>query len=97
MVEAILVLEQTLLVKFLIVLILTASVPEEHVIIDPALYRPSDIEDIYGDPSKAKENLGWEYAIPFEGLIAALVDEEWKCQETGRTTQGKSREEHALA
>ncbi|MGA1794637.1 MAG: GDP-mannose 4,6-dehydratase [bacterium] len=70
--------------------------PGEHVITDPALYRPADIQDICGDPSKAKEGLGWEYAMSFEGLIAALVDEEWRSQETGRSAQEMARREHAL-
>jgi len=66
--------------------------PEEHVIVDPALYRPCDIGDIYGDPSRAKETLGWKYDMPFERLIATLVDEERMRQETGRSTRETARE-----
>jgi len=51
---------------------------EEHVIIDKNLYRPSEIEVIYGDPAKAKARIGWEYNLPFGNLIKLLVEEELK-------------------
>lgn len=49
-----------------------------HVIIDDSLYRPSDIDIIYGDSSKARAKLGWDYHLSFEDLIRLLVDEERK-------------------
>jgi GDPmannose 4,6-dehydratase len=49
---------------------------EEHVVIDEKLYRPSDIEIIYGDPTKAKTKLGWTYQLSFEDLISRLVQDE---------------------
>lgn len=42
------------------------------------LYRPADIEDIYGDPSKAKNYLGWNYSMTVEDMLDKLVDEELK-------------------
>ena len=50
----------------------------EHVDIDEALYRPSEIDVIYGNPAKAKAKIGWEYNLPFENLIKWLVEEELK-------------------
>ena len=49
---------------------------EKHVIIDKSLYRPSDIDIIYGSSKKAKERLGWEYNISFDELVELLVREE---------------------
>lgn len=49
---------------------------EEHVIIDKDLYRPFEIDVIYGDPAKARASIGWEYNLPFENLIKLLVEEE---------------------
>ncbi len=52
----------------------------EHVIIDEGLFRPSDIEAICGDPSKAKKQLRWDYRLSFSELIARLVAEEKQYQ-----------------
>ena len=40
------------------------------------LYRPADIEDIFGDPSKAKEMLGWNYSLTYRDLLDRLLEEE---------------------
>ena len=49
---------------------------EDYVIVDNDLYRPSDIKTIYGDPSKARTELGWEYNLSFKSLVRLLVEEE---------------------
>ena len=54
---------------------------EEHIIIDKSLYRPSDIDVIYGNPKKARARLGWEYHLRFEELVKLLVEEELKYKE----------------
>lgn len=40
------------------------------------LYRPADIEDIYGDASKAKNRLGWNYSMTVEEMLDKLLHEE---------------------
>ena len=40
------------------------------------LYRPVDIEDIFGDPGKAKSELGWKYSMDSEDLLDKLLEEE---------------------
>lgn len=49
---------------------------EETVSIDEDLYRPVDLEIIYGDNSKAKNVLGWDYNISFNSLISKLIEDE---------------------
>lgn len=49
---------------------------DTHVIIDPKLLRPVDLEVIYGSNDKAKTMLGWEYDISFDELIQKLIDDE---------------------
>lgn len=49
---------------------------EDHVLINETLYRPSEIESIYGDASKAKIKLNWNYNISFKELVKLLVDQE---------------------
>jgi len=42
--------------------------------IDPALYRPAEVDFLLGDPSKAKDILGWEAKIPVEELCREMVE-----------------------
>lgn len=48
---------------------------ENFVYIDPELYRPSEVEYLRGDYSKAKENLGWEPEYSLEKLIEIMLNE----------------------
>lgn len=47
---------------------------ESHVTVDPALYRPAEVDHLRGDPSRAKSVLGWEPTVPFRELIEMMVD-----------------------
>lgn len=49
---------------------------KRHLEEDPKLYRPSELDIIYGDPAKARKQLGWQYQMSFEELIARLVEDE---------------------
>jgi GDPmannose 4,6-dehydratase len=53
---------------------------ERHVVIDPALYRPAEVDLLIGDSSKAREGLGWEPTTSFGELITMMVDAdiEWE-------------------
>ncbi len=46
--------------------------------IDPRYYRPAEVETLLGDPSKAKNKLGWEPKISFEDLVKDMVEGDWK-------------------
>lgn len=41
--------------------------------IDPKYFRPTEVDILLGDPSKAKEKLGWEPKISFGELVKAMV------------------------
>jgi GDPmannose 4,6-dehydratase len=45
-----------------------------HVEIDPAYFRPAEVESLCGDPAKAREKLGWKAKTSFEELVALMVD-----------------------
>lgn len=47
---------------------------EEHVVIDPKLYRPAEVEVLVGNPAKAKARLGWEHKTSLQTLIKNMVD-----------------------
>lgn len=46
--------------------------------VDPRYYRPTEVETLLGDPSKAKHDLGWEPKISFEELVAEMISEDLK-------------------
>lgn len=46
--------------------------------IDPRYYRPTEVESLLGDASKAKEKLGWEPKISFKELVREMVEEDLK-------------------
>lgn len=46
----------------------------DHVVQDPRFMRPAEVDLLVGDPSKARERLGWEPRVSFEELIQMMVD-----------------------
>ena len=46
---------------------------KKYVKVDESLFRPNELNIIYGDNTKAKEILGWDYDMDFNDLINALV------------------------
>ncbi len=49
-----------------------------HVEIDPRFQRPSEVDLLLGDPSLARERLGWEPQVDFRGLARLMVDSDMK-------------------
>jgi GDPmannose 4,6-dehydratase len=51
----------------------------DYLVIDEELYRPSEVNVLQGDATKANQKLGWYPSISFEGLIEQMVesDLEW--------------------
>ncbi len=46
------------------------------VAVDPRYFRPTEVETLLGDPSKAREKLGWEPRTSFEDMVAEMVRED---------------------
>ena len=51
------------------------------VAVDPRYFRPTEVETLLGDPSKAKEKLGWTPQTSFKELVAEMVREDLKSAE----------------
>jgi GDPmannose 4,6-dehydratase len=49
--------------------------------VDPHYFRPTEVETLLGDPTKAKEKLGWTPKVPFNELVAEMVREDLKSAE----------------
>ncbi|RJX35394.1 MAG: GDP-mannose 4,6-dehydratase [Desulfarculus sp.] len=47
---------------------------KDYVEIDPRYFRPADVEYLRGDPTKAKQKLGWEPKVKFHDLVRLMVD-----------------------
>ncbi len=46
---------------------------ETLVKIDPRYFRPTEVEELLGDPSKARQRLGWQHTITFKELVADMM------------------------
>lgn len=51
---------------------------KKHVEIDPRLFRPTEVEALCGDASKAQEKLGWSPTYTFEHLVEEMVNEDMR-------------------
>lgn len=51
----------------------------EYLVVDKELYRPSEVNILVGDASKARQELNWHPAVSFEELVKEMVDSdlEW--------------------
>ena len=44
--------------------------------VDPRYFRPTEVETLLGDPTKAKQKLGWEHKTSFDTLVEEMVQED---------------------
>ncbi len=55
---------------------------KKYVEIDPRYYRPAEVNDLIGDATKAKTELGWQATTHFSELTRVLVDADIKLLDT---------------
>lgn len=56
---------------------------DDHLVIDPELFRPAEVDVLLGNPAKAREKLGWHAEISLEDMIREMVDADLKRLRTG--------------
>ena len=58
--------------------------------IDPRYFRPTEVDLLIGDPTKAREKLGWEHKIGFNQLVKEMVSADLKtvAEEKGQRNYG---------
>jgi len=56
--------------------------------VDPKYFRPTEVETLLGDATKAKEKLGWSTKITFKELVAEMVREDLKSAERDELVKG---------
>ena len=49
--------------------------------VDSRYFRPTEVETLLGDPSKAREKLGWEARTTLEDMVSEMVREDLKAAE----------------
>jgi GDPmannose 4,6-dehydratase len=71
---------------------------QKHVIIDPKYFRPTEVDVLLGDSSKAKNILGWKPRVGFDQLIDMMIEadmeqanKEKTLFEAGYTSTGSHR------
>ncbi len=47
---------------------------DDHLFIDPDLFRPAEVDVLLGDPAKAHSKLGWQADTTLESMITEMVD-----------------------
>jgi GDPmannose 4,6-dehydratase len=47
---------------------------DKYIVIDPAFFRPAEVDVLLGNPAKAKEKLGWSPEISLEEMIVEMVE-----------------------
>jgi GDPmannose 4,6-dehydratase len=60
---------------------------EQHVRIDPRYYRPSEVDALCGDATKARSILGWQPTVSFTQLVEMMVDADTELARQERTLQ----------
>ncbi len=53
----------------------------DHVEIDPKYFRPTEVDSLAGDSSKARKKLGWKPKVRFKELVKLMVDADLKKEE----------------
>jgi GDPmannose 4,6-dehydratase len=53
---------------------------QDWVTIDPALFRPTEVDELLGDPSKAFKQLCWKPKVTFDDLVVKMVDADMKAE-----------------
>lgn len=56
----------------------------DHVVVDPALFRPAEVDLLVGDASRARRELGWRPRVDFPTLVAMMVDADLERLRGGR-------------
>ena len=60
---------------------------KEIIKVDPRYFRPTEVENLLGDPTKANEKLNWFPKISFENLVKEMIEEDLKIAKNEKATK----------
>ena len=58
--------------------------------IDPRYFRPTEVEQLLGDPTKARTKLGWKHQVSFKELVHEMVDQDLEAVKYEQTRRDRS-------
>jgi GDPmannose 4,6-dehydratase len=61
---------------------------KEHLELDPRYYRPTEVDDLLGDASKARRQLGWNPRVSFSELVRMMVEHDLELAQQEKTLAG---------
>ena len=61
---------------------------QEIINVDPRYFRPTEVETLLGDPSKANKKLNWLPKVNFEELVKEMVEEDLKLAKNEQLING---------
>lgn len=50
--------------------------------IDPVYFRPTEVDILHGDPTRARTELGWKNQFSFDGLVKDMLDHDLEVVKT---------------
>jgi GDPmannose 4,6-dehydratase len=56
--------------------------------IDPRYFRPTEVEQLLGNPAKARRKLGWSYRVGFKELVAEMMESDLQRMPRARQRYG---------
>ncbi len=59
--------------------------PEDHLEVDESLYRPAEIRELRGDPSRAEQRLGWRAGVRFKDVVRIMLESDLRLAEAQAT------------
>jgi GDPmannose 4,6-dehydratase len=71
---------------------LDAASGKELVKVDPRYFRPTEVDVLIGDPSKASAKLGWKHRVSFDTLVSEMVEEDRRALRAGAVHRNRMKE-----
>ena len=69
---------------------------QKYVEIDPRYYRPTEVDVLLGDASKARQKLGWRPKVKFRDLVRMMVDADLQAESTRASDPAVARNHELL-
>jgi GDPmannose 4,6-dehydratase len=66
----------------------------KHVEIDPRYFRPTEVDALQGDPTRAREQLGWRPRTSFDELVRMMVEHDFELARQERTLRDAGHPAH---
>jgi len=60
---------------------------EKYVETDPRYFRPTEVDELLGNPKKAMKKLGWKPKVDFDGLIEMMIESDMELARQEKTLQ----------